>query len=83
MEATLQDTTKDSIKWPIKALITDLLDFPNKPLLPQSFEQHERHAIGQIQRTRLPVEHGNPQPPVTAGLKHFVGMPAVSRPKIR
>src|ERR1039458_6845802 len=38
------------------------LNFARESLLPQGLEQNQRDAVGQVQRTRLRVEHRNPQP---------------------
>ena len=38
------------------------LNLALKSLLPQRLEQHQRDAVGQVQRARLRVEHRNPQP---------------------
>src|SRR2546429_2407344 len=35
-----------------------------EPLLPQRLKQHQRRAVGQVQRTRLLVEHRDAQPAV-------------------
>ena len=41
------------------------LNFARESLLPQGLEQNQRDAVGQVQRTRLRVEHRNPQPMFT------------------
>ena len=37
-----------------------------EPLLTKGFEQHQRHAIREIEGAGLGVEHGNPQPGVAS-----------------
>src|SRR6476660_3753066 len=50
-------------------------DFATEFLLTQSFKEHERHTIGQIERTRLRVEHGNSQPRIGMIFEKFFGQP--------
>src|ERR1035437_2520410 len=38
------------------------LNLTLESLLSQGLEQNQRHAVGQVQRARLRVEHRNPQP---------------------
>src|ERR1035437_4659659 len=47
------------------------LNLALKPLLPQRLEQNQRDAVGQIQRTRLRVEHRNPQPALAVLLQQL------------
>src|SRR5258708_4021718 len=44
-----------------------------KSLLPQPLEQHQRYAVGQVERTSLRIEHRDPQPAVCMFLQQFLG----------
>jgi hypothetical protein len=55
----------------------------SEALLAEGFEENERDAVGEVERPRFGVEHGNPQPGLLVCLEEGGGRPAVSRPNTR